>query len=216
MSEHEKDTAFLRRCILYDDSPEHHQLEQAINQAQRDERCVWRAVLLMALLTALAAAGLYLLLGDSPQNIAEIITPFGVKVFCALGVASLICMLAFAGLGMVYREKLEHGQEECRQLAAKLFESHPVNFSTTPVPGVGKEQELIVNHSKVVAWAIENNITVKEGELTTVQGACSTTMSQGNPWVAVSRCDAPACGDSKVNECGLTTGINSRTDERSL
>jgi len=106
MSEHEKDTAFLRRCILYDDSAQHHQLEEAIHQAQRDERCVWRAVLLMALLTALGAAGLYSFLGDSPPNIAEIITPFGVKVLCALVVASLICMLAFAGLGMVYREKL--------------------------------------------------------------------------------------------------------------
>ena len=49
MSEHQKQTAFLRQCLLYDDTGEGHKLEESITQLQRNERCVRRAVGVMAL-----------------------------------------------------------------------------------------------------------------------------------------------------------------------
>jgi|SRR6266850_2294061 len=126
MSDHERETDFLRHCLLYDDSVERHQLEEAITRVQRDERCVWRAVWLMALLTGLAMAGVCytaVFLADSPETMTRLITPLIVKVFCALGVGSLICMLAFAGLGLVYRKDLDRQRDECRRLATRLLES---------------------------------------------------------------------------------------------
>ena len=48
MSEHEKDLAFLRQCIFYDDTDERRKLEERIAQVKRDERCVQRAAWLMA------------------------------------------------------------------------------------------------------------------------------------------------------------------------
>jgi hypothetical protein len=37
MSEHQKQTDFLRHCLLYDDTTERHKLEARITQLQRDE-----------------------------------------------------------------------------------------------------------------------------------------------------------------------------------
>jgi CHASE1-domain containing sensor protein len=145
MSEYEKDTAFLKQCLLYVDSAERHQLEEGITRVQRDERCVRRAVWLMALLASLAMAGLCYagFLVDSPQNLAQFIKPFIMKVFCALGVGSLICLLAFMALGVVYRKELDQRREECRRLATKLLEARLGKpRSIMPLPGVVKEANL--------------------------------------------------------------------------
>ncbi len=126
MSEHQKQTAFLRQCLLYDDTGERHELEESITQLQRNERCIRRAVCLMALLVALAMAGLCysaVVPADDPHNLSQLVTQFDSKVFCALGLGSLICLVVFTGLGMVHRNKLDQRREECRRLAAKLVES---------------------------------------------------------------------------------------------
>ena len=122
MSEHQKHTEFLRHCLRYGESTEHQALEEKITQIQRDERCVQRAVWLMAILTALAVAGLgypAILVENFPYGAPQFI----VNLVCALGLASLICLLVFAGLGMVYRRKLDQRREECRQLVTKLLVS---------------------------------------------------------------------------------------------
>ena len=77
MSEHQKQTAFLRQCLLYDDTAERHKLEERITQIQRDERVVRRAVLLMALLAALALAGLgysAVFMADYSLNVSQLST----------------------------------------------------------------------------------------------------------------------------------------------
>jgi hypothetical protein len=126
MSEHQKQTAFLRECLLYDDTPDRHKLEQRITQIQHDERCVRRAVWLMALFAALAVAGLcycVIFLLDHPLSMSQLLTHFTAKVFCALALGSLICMLSFMGLGAIYRKELDQRREECRRLATKLMEA---------------------------------------------------------------------------------------------
>jgi hypothetical protein len=131
MSEHQKDTEFLRHCLRYGESAEHQALEKEIAQIQRDEHCVQRAVWLMAILTALAVAGLgypALLMQSFPDNAPQ----FFVNLVFALGLASLLCLLVFAGLRMVYRQKLDQRREECRQLIAKLLESCPGRPGVTP------------------------------------------------------------------------------------
>jgi len=126
MNEHQKQTSFLRECLLYDDTPDRHELEERITRIQRDERCVRRAVWLMALFAALAIAGLcysVVFLLDYPLSMSQLLTHFITKLFCALALGSLICMLCFIGLGVVYRKELDQRRDECRQLATKLMES---------------------------------------------------------------------------------------------
>jgi hypothetical protein len=132
MSEHQKHTEFLRHCLRYGESTEHQALEEEITQIQRDERCVQHAVWLMAILTALAVAGLgypAILVESFPYNVPQFI----VNLICALGVTSLICLLVFMGLGMVYRKKLDQRREECRQLVTRLLESRLGKPVTTPL-----------------------------------------------------------------------------------
>jgi hypothetical protein len=126
MSEHQRDTAFLRQCILYDDTGERHKLEKSITQLQRNERCVRRAVSLMALMVALAMVGLCysaVVLADHPQNISGFLAQLVTKVLGALALGSLVCMVAFTALGVVYRKELDQRREECRRLASKLLET---------------------------------------------------------------------------------------------
>jgi hypothetical protein len=122
MSEHEKHTEFLRQCILYDESARRHELVKGIARIQCDLRCVRRAVWLMAILIALVVFSLgygMVLVNNFLYNIPQ----FVINIVCALGVGALISLLAFAGLWLVYRWKLDQRREECRKLVAKLLES---------------------------------------------------------------------------------------------
>jgi hypothetical protein len=132
MSEHQKHTEFLRHCLRYGESTEHQALEKEITRIQRDERCVQRAVWLMAVLTAFAVAGLgypVILVENFPSNVPQLT----LNLVCALGVASLICLLVFVGLGMAYRRKLDQRREECRQLVTKLLASRLGKPVPTPM-----------------------------------------------------------------------------------
>lgn len=126
MNEHQKQTEFLRQCLLYADTGERHKLEENITQLQRNERCLRRAVSVMALLVALAIAGIgysAILLTDNPQSMSQTVTQVTGRVFCALGLGSLISLLAFVGLGAANRSQLDRQRDDCRRLAAKLLES---------------------------------------------------------------------------------------------
>ena len=132
MSEHQKHTEFLRQCILYDESTRRQELHEGITRIQRDARCVRRAVWLMAMLIALVVAGLgyeMILVDNFPYNMP----PFVINIICGLGMGSLISLLAFTGLGLVYRMKLDRHREECRQLVARLLESRLGKPVATPL-----------------------------------------------------------------------------------
>lgn len=118
--EHQTETEFLRHCLHYGNKPEHLTLGDRIGDIQRDVSCVQRAVGLMAVLTALAATilGYVMLLGANiPQDTSQLI----VNGISALGLASVISLVAFAGLTVVFRMKLDQHREEGRQLVAKLL-----------------------------------------------------------------------------------------------
>jgi hypothetical protein len=122
MSEHETETAFLRHIILYDDSDKRLKLEENIAQVQQHVRCVQRVASVTAPFPLLAIAGIAygaILHDNFPFNGAELVF----TVLCVLGLASLICLVGFAGLLMVYFKKLHQLRKEARQLAIRLLES---------------------------------------------------------------------------------------------
>ena len=131
MSEHQKHTEFLRHCLRYGESAEHQALEEKIARIQRDARCVQRAVWLMGILTALVVAILgypAILVENFPYSAPQFI----VNLICAMGVASLICLLVFMGLGLAYRNKLNQRREESRLLVTKLLASRLGKPDATP------------------------------------------------------------------------------------
>jgi hypothetical protein len=87
----------------------------------------------MAVLTALSIAGLgypAILLANFPYSAPQSI----INCICALGVASLVSLVAFVVLGMVYRKQLDQRREECRLLVTKLLESKLGNPPPKPSP----------------------------------------------------------------------------------
>ena len=85
----------------------------------------------MAVLTGLASVGLAypaILLANFPYSAPQSF----VKPVCSLGVASLISLVAFVILRMVYRKKLDHLREECRRMVSRLLESRLGNPLPTP------------------------------------------------------------------------------------
>jgi len=126
MNDRQRQTEFLRQCLLYDEDVEHQKLAEAIRQTQHNERCVRRAVWLMVLLASLALAALAYLMffvPDFPRNLSHSVILFFARVICILGLGSLICIPAFLALEMVYRKDLNARREECRLLVASLLES---------------------------------------------------------------------------------------------
>jgi len=133
MSAYQTDTPRLRRRIRPGERAGGQELEEEIAHIQRNARCVQRAEGLMAILTTLAVAGLgypSILLENFPYNAPPLI----MHLFYALGVGSVISLLTFAGLGVVYRKKLDQRAEARRRLVAKLFEPALGQPDTTPSP----------------------------------------------------------------------------------
>ena len=134
MSEHQKETAFLWSVILYDDGDGPLKLNKSIAQVQQDERCVKRVAWAMVLFLLLGLAGVgygAVLNEDFPYNLPQPVLNF----FCELVLASLICLVAFAGLLTVYRRKLNRLREECRQAVLRLLESHLSKAHIPTLPG---------------------------------------------------------------------------------
>jgi len=134
MSEHQRETAFLRHIIRHGDSDECRTLDKRIAQIQCDQRCVQRVAAVTALFPFLALIGVGyggILAENFPYNGSE----FVFRLLCELGLASLICLVAFAGLLIVYRLKLNRLREEGRHLVKKLVTPHLIKPHIATFPG---------------------------------------------------------------------------------
>src|SRR5581483_6090963 len=125
MSEHQRETAFLRHIISRGESAECRKLEKRIAQVQANQRCVQRVASVMSLFPFLALAGIGyggILVESFPNGGSELVF----RLLCVLGLASMICLVGFAGLLAVYRLELNELREECRRVVKRLVEPHLV------------------------------------------------------------------------------------------
>ena len=135
ISENQREKDGLRQRILYDKSAEPQELEQEIAQIQRNARCVQRAAGLMTGLTTLAVAGLAypsILLENFPYHVP----PFIMHLIYALSAGSLVSLLVFAGLGRVYRKKLNRRKEACHPWVTGQVEFPLRQPHSTPLPSM--------------------------------------------------------------------------------
>ena len=126
MSERERETEFLRWIIRHDRTAESHAVGEEIDRLQGQVRVLRRAVVWIAGLAALAGIGLVyaaILSCDYPEDMWRFSRQFSVKIPCALGLASLVCLLCFMGLGVVYRQQLNVQRQKARRLGERLLTS---------------------------------------------------------------------------------------------
>ncbi len=134
MTEHERNTDFLRRMILFAHPGAHRKLEADIAQVRRKQHCVQRAVQLVILLGLIGVTAFgygAVLEGNLHYGQSRFITTF----VCGLGLASPVCLATFLVLLVNYRRELNRLSEECRQLITKVMEHRLGRLGTTTLTG---------------------------------------------------------------------------------
>jgi len=114
MSKRKQQTAFLKALVLHGNNEERAQLQERMIRAERDEQCAWRALWLVTLLAVFSCCGICysaVLLPHFFHNSSHVV----VKIFCGLGLASLICAVTFLGCWFWCRSVLNRIQGECRR-----------------------------------------------------------------------------------------------------
>jgi hypothetical protein len=114
--------SFLRRLMLDDNTDERRELEEKLARTERKECCAHRAMWCMGVLTALAMAGLgysVIILEDYPPDF----TSATIRIFCALGLAALVSLLAFFAFWIFCRSELNEQRDRCRWFVTKIVES---------------------------------------------------------------------------------------------
>jgi hypothetical protein len=133
MSEREKHCVFLKTLIQYEREEAVWELQERINKAEKDERCVRSALRLVLVLAFISVSGLAysaVFIEDFFQNSSHL----PIKIFTALGLGSILCLGAYMGCWLWYRAIVNRVYEEGRQFLIGLTEtrcSHPQRSETS-------------------------------------------------------------------------------------
>jgi hypothetical protein len=139
MSEHQRETAFLRHLIAFDNTDESRKLGERILEGERNERCIIRVASLAGVFLALGLAGFaYGVFLD--ENFPHGETPIGLRLLCEVGLASVIPLAVLVGLFLVYRMKFDRLREECRLQIAQFLESR-LRALAAATPGLAGNTE---------------------------------------------------------------------------
>ena len=157
MSERQKECDFLKALMLYEDTEERRRLDEKISKAERDEKCVWRVLVLVLVLELISFAGL----GYSAVFMPEFFhntKPLLVKLFCTLGLSAAICLLVFGGYWLWHREVLNGLHEECRRVIKAALEDR--YKASRPRPATLATQERSADAYEIVTTAPQNKTSV--------------------------------------------------------
>ena len=115
MSECERESELLARCVRDDTSGEIYRQEHKVAQTESEERCLRRAVGIMLALAGFAVVGAGHLL-----IVFKNLNPYQVNLifhgFRILGVASILCLIVFGVLWLRRRRELQEERARHRSL----------------------------------------------------------------------------------------------------
>ena len=121
MSKRRQQTAFLKALVLHGNAEERAKLQERLIRAERDEQCAWRALWLVSLLAVFSCCGICYAIVLVPHFFHNS-SQLAVKIFCGLGLASLICAVAFLCFWVWCRAVLNRIQQECRRFIMATLE----------------------------------------------------------------------------------------------
>jgi hypothetical protein len=131
MSERQRQINFLKVLIRQEESEQHRDLQDRIKKAEQDEKCIRRMLFLVVVVELLSLAGLGYSAVFHPNFFAHT-TPFLVRLFSALGLGSLVCLVVFLGYWLWHRNMLNDLNEECRRVVLANLHSHSQSPHSAP------------------------------------------------------------------------------------
>ena len=147
MRVHETQEAFLNALIAYEDGEASCQLRDRLAKADRESKCIRRAIFLMAALFILSLAGLSYCAFLLPQgffNPTHLVT----KSLSLLGLAALVSQFEFFGYLLWHRFGVNRLHKECRHRVLLLVESQlkpsppqGLSFAISQEPGSSSASE---------------------------------------------------------------------------
>jgi hypothetical protein len=135
-TERERQHEFLK-SLLNDETDESRRLRKRLEQAAQNECSIRRALLLMIVVAVFAVVGL----GYSAVLMPEFFdnaTPLLVKLFCALGLGSLLCMFIFGVCWLYYRKRSNEVNEDCRVFLSDSVKEREIELDFRPSVSVSK------------------------------------------------------------------------------
>jgi hypothetical protein len=135
MSERQKQNEFVRELMRSHDSADCRALQAQIVEAERNEKCICRAiglavVLALGSLAGLAYSAVFL------REFFEPATPRTVHILTALLITSGICLVGFIGFWVWYRAVCNSLYTHARKL---IMASHNSARSTSAAPAAGSD-----------------------------------------------------------------------------
>ena len=116
LTDYNKETAFLTEILFYDQSCESKHMDERIARAHREHACVRNAA-------CTAAAFALLTLIFSRTDFFQTESKLRLWALSVVGLAAIICLVAFLCILVVYRVRLARLRDECRSLIKKLLET---------------------------------------------------------------------------------------------
>jgi hypothetical protein len=162
MSERQKQINFLKVLIRCDESDQHRDLQDRIKKAEQDEKCIRRMMFLVIVVALLSLAGVGYSAVFHP-NFFAYTTPFIVRLFSALGLGSVACLIVFLGYWLWHRNMLNGLNEECRRIVLASLHAHSQPSDSTP--GFKSNQELQLTVYQGTAFGSEeqtNTISLRQ------------------------------------------------------
>jgi hypothetical protein len=133
MTEYRKQADFLKKLMMYEDTPAHRSLCEKLASAERNERCLLLACRLVGLIALVALAGIgysAVLLPEFFDNATHVVLRF----FSALGLGSALCFGVFLGLWVWYRASTNRIHDEFRRVITSMLEARLKTTTTTFYP----------------------------------------------------------------------------------
>jgi len=122
MRVHETQAAFLKALIAYEDGEASRQLQDGLAKAERESKCIRRAMFLVGILFMLSLSGLGYCSVLRPEFLhaprSHVLSTLG-----GLGLGSLISLVVFFGCLLWNRASAGQLQKECRRKVLLLVES---------------------------------------------------------------------------------------------
>lgn len=141
MSEYKKQSAFLKKLVMIEDTSDNRALCDRLCHVERSERCLQCACRLVGLIALLGLAGLGYAAVLLPQFFDNS-THFIIRLCSAVGLGSCLCFTVFLALWYSYRKIANRIHSECRLVILKTLSAKFPSAATGSPPVVNDEPQV--------------------------------------------------------------------------